>query len=409
MPKTHKNLLTKADIDTARPAEKDYKLSDGGGLFLLVTATGSRLWRVRYFLKDKNGGKRREQTAAIGSYSDITLKQAREKRDVLLLEVNSGNYIKKSGTGELAKIGNNEQVNNTFYEVSKKYLVIKKSKVEDKTYMRIERLLRKYAYPELADKKISEIKKHEIVKLLETIQDEELFENLKKTRAAIAGVFRYACGAGLCENNPAVDFQDTFIVQKTKNRPAQLNEDRLSDILKLIFNFKARTISVSYAMKILTYTCMRPGELIKLEWKNVNFETKQIEYIQGKGQIPHIIPFSTQVFNLFANLKKHKFESNYVFCAATKIDKHISDAIINKNYRKLGIKTKTEHTGHGWRAVFRTKMIEKFKEDREIVELQLGHTVRDVNGTAYNRAQFLDDRRVLMQKWSDYIDYLMTK
>jgi len=122
MPKTHKNLLTKADIDTARPAEKDYKLSDGGGLFLLVTATGSRLWRVRYFLKDKNGGKRREQTAAIGSYSDITLKQAREKRDVLLLEVNSGNYIKKSGTGELAKIGNNEQVNNTFYEVSKKYL-----------------------------------------------------------------------------------------------------------------------------------------------------------------------------------------------------------------------------------------------------------------------------------------------
>jgi integrase len=168
------------------------------------------------------------------------------------------------------------------------------------------------------------------------------------------------------------------------------------------------TAQVAAAIKILPMVFCRPGELRKMKWEDLNFETAEWRYVATKTKINHIVPLTTQVINILKDLfpLTGNEPGGYVFSGGRTSMRPMSDAAINAAYRRLGIDTRTELTGHGWRSIARTILHERLGYQPEVIERQLAHAVKDANGTAYNRTQFLEERCLMMQVWADYLDKL---
>ena len=382
--------------------EKNVKLSDGGGLYLLLDKKGGAYWRFDYIRPIS----KKRATIAIGIYPSCTLSNARAKRSEFreLLAQNIDPSIQKQREDELKQIQEN-----TFKLIADEYR--KTEELEPSTQRRNQFVWDKL-YAAIGGYQIGDITPSQILEVCRLYERQGKTESAKRMRSKASQVFRYAIALGLCQFNVADQISGILKVGKTKHRAAITDEQQLGQLLRNINKNVGRgDIAIDYAVKILPHVFVRPGELRAAKWADIDFENRRWSYTPQKTKnqtaLRHIVPLSNQVLEMFKELYLITGHSEYCFVSMRNSSQTISDSTINKRLKQYGFEN-GETTGHGFRATARTLLDEILKFPIERIEQQLAHQVRDMHGRAYNRTKYLEERTMMMQSWSDYLDQLMT-
>jgi integrase len=370
-------------------------LKDGGGLFLIIETNGSKRWRYRY----QFGGK--AQMLSLGLYPDVSLKQARDKRDEMRAQVVAG--INPSAQRKAEKTTPDGHHTNSFELCAREWFESYKDGVSAPQAERTLRRLEKDIFPWVGKKNIAEIKPPELLAVIKRIKERGVLETAHRAMGNCGQVFRYGVQTGKCERDITYDLRGA-LPQPIRGHMASLTEPK--DVKRLLQSFEAFTGSypVLCALKLSALWFVRPSELRLARWADFDMTEAEWRFVVSKTKTPHIVPLSTQALAILHDLRALTGDGEYVFSINGKSP--ISDGTVNKALRRLGFDTKTEFTAHGFRAMARTMLSERLKMRTEIIEHQLAHKVPDALGTAYNRTKFLDDRRSMMQAWGDYLDEL---
>lgn len=388
--------LTDTTIRNAKPAEKPLKLFDGGGLFLLVAPTGGKLWRLKYRFDGK------EKLLALGAYPDVGLKKARERRDEARSRLADGidpaQYRKAEKAAILARAADSFEV--IAREWFAKYAPTWAESHSSKIIQRLERDI----FPWLGARPISEITAPELLAVLRRIEGRGALDTTLRAKQNCGQIFRYAVATGRADRDPSGDLRGALAPVKRENFAAITNPAQVAELLRAIDAFRG-TFVVKCALQVAPMLFVRPGELRTGEWAAFDLDKAEWRYLVTKTKTEHLVPLPTQAVLILRELFALTGERRYVFPGRDP-RKPMSGAAVNAALRRLGYDTKTEITGHGFRAMARTILHEELRFKPEVIEHQLAHKVPDALGTAYNRTRFLDERRVMMQRWADYLDRL---
>lgn len=389
--------LSDSKIKTTKPREKDYKLSDEKGLYLLVSKNGGKWWRLKYRFNKK------EKLLALGVYPDVTLAKARAGRDaarVLLADgIDPGEHKKAVSRANVEAGGNS-------FEVIAREWFSRRGKKSESADKRLVRLLERDLYPYIGKRPVLDITPPELLQALRRIESRGAIETAHRAKQCAGQVFRYAIATGRAQRDPSADLKGALQVP-TKTHFASITEPKAVGRLMLAIHAYRGTPEVMAALKLSPLLFCRPGELRKMEWTEVNFEEHRIEIPAEKMKIkePHIIPLSDQSMAILEDLHRHTGTRRYVFPNARSAERPMSDNGVRVALRTLGY-TNDQMTPHGFRAMARTILDEILNFRVDWIEHQLAHTVKDANGRAYNRTKHLEPRRGMMQEWANYLDAL---
>ena len=254
---------------------------------------------------------------------------------------------------------------------------------------------------------VSEITVPDLMQVLRPVEEQEYFTKLQKMRTMISHVMTHAIATGRATDNPALHLKGVFKTGEVTHNPAILDESRIKDLVREIDIYSGHFVT-RQALKFLMLMFSRPGEVRHLKWSDIDFDKKVWNYTPNKTknttQIEMVTPLSEQALLILEQMKGYR-QSEFVFPSVISTLKPLSTSTFNQALRRMGFDG-SEQTSHGFRAMARTLLEEKFRYDYRMIEMQLGHKVRDANGRAYNRVQWLDDRREMMQAWADYLDEL---
>lgn len=388
--------LTAAAIKQAKSKEKQYKLYDEKGLFLLIKKTGSKYWRFKY----KFAGK--EKLLAVGVYPDVTLAMARKSRDEARRQLSEG--IDPSQLKQDTKDALKVAANNSFESVAKEWMK-KRGKKSATGDQRMHGIMNNYLFPTIGRSAVSEITPPQLLAALRKIESRGAIHTAGTAKHLAGQVFRYAIASGLAERDPSGDLKGALSSYKPKHFAAITEADEAGRLMHSINSYSGADIT-RFALKLSALLFCRPGELRHLEWGEINWQERQIEIPAHKMKMnePHIIPISSQAFKILEELH-HRKRGDYVHPSRMSAKKPMSENTVRMGMRRMGY-GKEVMTAHGFRAMARTLLEEKLKYPISWIEQQLAHAVRDVHGRAYNRTKHLDERREMMQKWADYLDSL---
>ena len=390
--------LTDTTIRTAKPKEKPYKLSDDRGLFLLVSPAGGKLWRLKYRIDGK------EKLLAIGPYPEISLAQARERREEARKLLTNG--VDPSAHKQATKAATASQRANTFEAVAREWYQVNESSWVPTYSIKILSRLERLVFPYLGNRPIADIAAPEMLETLRRIEATGAVESAHRTRNYCSQIFRYAIATGRAERNPAQELLGTLTPSIPKHRAAITNPKQVSELLRAIDGYQG-TLAVNCALRLAPLVFVRPGELRAAEWAEIDLQAGEWN-IPGErmkmGQ-PHLVPLSTQAVAILTEIKALTGNERFVFPSARTKGRPMSDNAILAAMRRMGI-GKDEMTGHGFRAMARTILDEVLGVRPDFIEHQLAHAVRDPNGRAYNRTAHRAERHAMMQKWADYLDSL---
>lgn len=388
--------LNDTAIRNAKPGEKPIKMFDERGLFLIVTPAGGKWWRLRYNFAGK------EKLLSLGTYPDVGLKDARTKRDearkLLAQEIDPGEHRKAT------KAAKAERSANSFEVICREWLDSRKANVGAPQHTRALARMEKDVFPWLGAKPIVEITGPDVLKVLRRIDERGARYSAHRVRSEISRAFRYAIATGRAERDPCPDLQGAIPPANGKHFAALVTPKEAGELLRAIDGFKG-TFVVQCALRLAPLLFVRPGELRKAEWASIDFDRADWRYLVTKTKTEHLVPLATQVLEILKDLHALTGHGRYVFPGRDP-QKPMSEAAINAALRRMGYDTKTEITGHGFRAMARTILHEELHQKPEVIEHQLAHSVPDVLGTAYNRTKFLKERKAMMQLWADYLDKL---
>ena len=387
-----KQKLNDAIIKNAKPSNKVQKLADGGGLFLYVEPNHSKRWRYRFQFEGK------EQLLSLGIYPDVKLKEARLERDRLKDLINQG--INPSVQRKAEKVTPDGYHPNCFEIVAREWFNEHKASWNKSHGERIIRRLEKDVFPWVGKKNIADITAPELLTVIRRIKDRGVLETAHRALSNCGQVFRYGVQTGKCLRDITYDLRGA-LPQPIRGHMASLTEPK--DVRRLLQSFDDFTGSypVQCALKLSVMWFVRPSELRTARWADFDLEHGEWRFVVSKTKTPHIVPLSAQAIAILNDL--HALTGHYEYVFAINKDTPMSDGTINKALRRLGWNTKTEYTGHGARSMARTILAERLKVQPEIIEHQLAHRVPDSLGTAYNRTKYIDDRKIMMQAWSDLI------
>lgn len=389
--------LTDTAIRNAKPSNKKSKLFDGGGLFLLVTPSGGKWWRLKY----RCGGK--EKLLSLGTYPEVSLKDARERREEARKKIANGvdpSEAKKAAKREAA-IANAS----TFEIVAREWMANRAETVATGQQVKTLARMENDVFPWLGKRPLSEIDAPEILVVLRRIDSRGARYTAHRTRSEISRVFRYGIATGRAKSDPAKDLIGA-IPSPVENHFAAITDPvKVGEMLRGFDGFSG-TFPVQCALRLAPMLFVRPGELRMAEWASIDLEKAEWRYRVTKTGTDHLVPLSRQAISILRELYSLTGSGRYVFPGARTASRPMSDAAINAALRRLGYDTRTEITGHGFRAMARTILHEELHQKPEVIEHQLAHAVPDALGSAYNRTKFLKERRAMMQLWADYLDKL---
>lgn len=387
--------LTVKQIDSSKPKEKDYKLSDGGGLYLLVKTNGGKYWRLKYRIDGK------EKLLAIGIYPTVTLADARRKRDDAKRLLADG--IDPSQQRKEQKQASKIDSVNTFKNIALEWYEGRKDRWSVGYRDDMMDAFEKDVFPYIGNRPIAEIKPMELLEVLSIMEKRGATEKLKKVRQRCGEVWKYAIITGRAEYNPAPDLASAFVPHKREHY-AHLSVSELPEFLSSIDKYMGSQI-VRVALRVLILTGVRPGELRKAEWSEINFDTGvwEIPAEKMKMRRPHIVPLSEQVIDLLKQIHPISGSYQYIFPSRTDYKKHISDMALNTMIRRMGYSGRA--TGHGFRHTMSTILHEQ-GYDTAWIETQLAHVDKNAIRGTYNHAQYIDGRREMLQWYADYMDAL---
>lgn len=389
--------LTDTAVRTARPGEKPIKLFDERGLFLIVTPTGGKWWRLRY----KFGGK--EKLLSLGIYPDVSLKDARQRREdarkLLANDIDPGENRKVQ---KAAKV---ERSANSFEVIAREWFAKHRDTWAKSHADNILARLENDVFPWLGGKAISDITAPEVLKVMRRIDGRGARYTALRAKGNISTVMRYAIATGRAERDPCPDLRGAIPSPTEKHFAAITEPARVGEMLRAFDAFSG-TFVVKSALLLSPMLFVRPGELRMALWAEIDLDKAEWKYRVSKTKTDHLVPLPAQALAILRELHELTGHGRYVFPGARGNDRSMSEAAINAALRRMGYDTKTEITGHGFRAMARTILHEELHQKPEVIEHQLAHKVPDANGTAYNRTKFLKERKVMMQLWANYLDKL---
>lgn len=389
--------LTDVAVRNAKPAAKQQKLFDGGGLFLLVTPAGGKRWVLKYRINGK------EKSLALGTYPDVSLVDARKRRATareLLVQGVDPSESKKADkrAALLAAV-------NSFEAVALAWMEERRPYVEPAQYDKTLARFKNDAFPWLGKRPIAEIDAPTILDVLKRVDSRGARFTAHRLRGEISRVFRYGIKEGLCKSDPARDLLGAIPPAQTTHFASITEPAKVGEMLRAFEAFTG-TFPVLCALKLAPMLFVRPGELRQAEWTEFDLDKGEWRYHVSKTKTEHLVPLAVQAVTILRDLHQLTGAGQYVFPGARDRKRPMSEATVNAALRRLGYDTRTEITGHGFRAMARTILHEELEQKPEVIEHQLAHTVPDNLGGAYNRTKFIKERRAMMQKWADYLDKL---
>ncbi|WP_321944646.1 tyrosine-type recombinase/integrase [Burkholderia cenocepacia] len=389
--------LTDTAIRNAKPADKPVRLFDGGGLYLEVAPSGGKWWRLKY----RFGGK--EKRYSLGVYPEVTLATARKKRDEAREKLAAG--IDPGEAKKAEKRASLLAAAHSFEVVARGWMDERKTTVEPAQHAKTLARMENDVFPWLGKRPIAEIDAPEILVVLKRVDGRGARFTAHRIRSEISRVFRYGIKEGHCKADPARDLVDAIPPAQTTHFASITEPEKVGEMLRAFDGFTG-TFPVLCALKLAPMLFVRPGELRKAEWAQFDLDKGEWRYFVNKTKTDHLVPLAAQAVTILRELHALTGEGVYVFPGARDRNRPMSEAAINAALRRLGYDTRTEITGHGFRAMARTILHEELEEKPEVIEHQLAHTVPDSLGRAYNRTKFIKARRSMMQQWADYLDKL---
>lgn len=397
--------LTEMQVRNAKRKDKAYKLYDGGGLYLHVLPTGSRIWRLKFRQFD---GK--ENLLTFGPYPEITLQDAREKRlearRLMLQGIDPAKYR------DDAKRLTAERLRNTFEKIAREWYANKVPTWSDRTAKNMIVRLEADIFPSIGSRPITELKHREIIDALRKIEERGATEIAKRLKAVCSQIFSYAIQCGLAERNLVADMRDVLKSRRASHFAA-IDADELPTFLASLERNEARMFEPTrIAMRLMLLVFVRTSELIETPWSEIDLDKgewiipwqrmKRGKLTVNPDTTNHHVCLSLQAFTLLRELHAITGGSKYLFPNQRDPKKPISNNTLLVVLERMGYKGRM--TGHGFRALAMSTIKERLGYRHEVVDRQLAHAPRDKVASAYDRAQFLAERRKMMQDWADYID-----
>ncbi|EFC57899.1 integrase arm-type DNA-binding domain-containing protein [Klebsiella michiganensis] len=399
--------LTDIKVRTTKPSDKPFKLTDGQGMHLLINPNGSKYWRLQY----RFGGK--QKVLALGVYPMVSLGEARRKRDEAKKLVSDG--IDPSEKKKADKIEQSEAL--TFEAVARDWHTACKRKWSDSHSERVLKSLEDNLFSSIGQRKIAELKTKDLLVPVKTVAASGRLEVAARLQQRTTAIMRYAVQNGLIDYNPAQEMSGAIAVAKRTHRPA-LPFDRFSELLERIESFKGRKLT-KLAVKLTLLIFIRSSELRFARWSEIDFvnamwtipgEREPLPGVKhshrgSKMKTPHLVPLSRQALELLKAIREISGECDLVFIGDHDFRKPMSENTVNKALRSMGYDTTVEVCGHGFRAMACSALIESGKWSRDAVERQMSHQERNSVRAAYiHKAEHLDERRLMLQWWADYLD-----
>lgn len=390
-------MLTVIAISKAKPAERDYKVTDEKGLHLLVRSNGSKLWQVRY----RHGGK--QKTASLGQYPEVSLQEARDKRDALRRTVAAGVDPIQAKREEMA--AKQARSLHTFEAVACEWWAAWKAARSDNHVQYVMRRLEQNVFPVLGARPIDEIQAPELVAMAKAVAARGALDIAKRCLQMCSQVFRYAIAHGQATRNPATDIRPSDILpSRSKVNYARIDTRELPNLLRKIEAYQG-TPTTRLAMKLMALTFVRTGELIGARWGEFDMDAARwdIPADRMKMKTPHVVPLSTQAVEVLQVLKTITGHRDLLFPGERDHGKPMSNNTILGALDRMGYGKRM--TGHGFRGLASTILHEQ-GFDHAHIELQLAHTERNAVSAAYNHALYLTQRAKMLQAWGDYLEGL---
>lgn len=389
--------LTELAIKNLKPKEKPYRISDSGNLSLEVATSGSKLWRWRYYFLGKN------QIISLGEYPAISLAAARKLRDEARELVKSGKHPARERKARKLQQAYEGAI--TFEKIAREWHRSKSISLNAKYSKQTLSRMEQYIFPAIGALPIKEITIPDVVRAIDRISDKGVIDIAKRMKQTVAQVFRYATKRGLCEHNPASDLKDILPTVEVKHHSC-ISVSELPKLLNAIATNHDNGL-ISYAIQLIALTVLRTKELIGGKWSEINWDTKEwlIPKERMKMKRPHTVPLSKQAIRILKALFVQTGNKEFIFYSSTSKSKHLSNGAILMALRRMGFRNRM--TGHGFRTLASTILNEKGYAP-DIIEKQLAHEDQDKVRSAYNRAEYMNERMKMMQDYADILN-AMTK
>jgi len=390
--------LTDPAIRNAKPGEKPIKLADEKGLYLLIVPAGGKWWRLDY----RFAGKRK--TLSMGTYPEVSLKEARDKRDDARKQLAQG--IDPGETRKAMKAAQSAEAD-TFEVVAREWHTKFSPTWTPEHGERIIRRFERDIFPWMGKRPIREITAPELLAALRRIESRGALDTAHRAHQNCGQVFRYAVATGRADRDPSGDLRGALPPVRDKHHASITDPKGIGELLRAIDDYRGSFVT-QCAMRLAPLVFVRPGELRSAEWSEFDFDKAEwrIPGEKMKMRDPHIVPLSTQAAAILLELQPLTGRGRYVFPSARTPngDRCMSENAVLAALRRLGY-TKDEMTGHGFRSMASTLLNEQGWH-RDAIERQLAHTERNAVRAAYNYAEHLPERRKMMQAWADYLDGL---
>jgi integrase len=392
------SILFATTVTNAKPQARDYKLSDGGGLYLLVRPNGAKLWRLNYRYLEKG------RTLAFGAWPAVGLADARARRDEARRLLAAG--IDPSHQQKVDAARARVEENDTFKTVAKEWTAKNEREgMAEITLSKIRWLLDK-AYPKIGNRPIAKITTQEILVVLRSVEATGRYESARRMRSVLGRVFRYAIATTRAERDPTGDLRGALTVPKAKHLAAITTADGAGGLMRAIEGYSGHAITL-FGLRLSAHLFVRPGELRHAEWSEFDFDKSvwSIPAEKMKMRRPHRVPLSTQVLDLFEQLWELTGTGKYCFPSFRSDARPMSENTVNAALRALGF-SQEQMTAHGFRAMAATLLNETGRFHPDAIERQLAHMETNGVRRAYTRGEYWDERVTMMQFWSDELDRL---
>ncbi|MFW5401782.1 integrase arm-type DNA-binding domain-containing protein [Yersinia sp. 1252 StPb PI] len=399
--------LTDTKVRSAKPEAKEYSLVDGDGMFLLIHPNGSKYWRFRF----RFGGK--QHLMAFGVYPETSLADARHKREAARKLVAAGidpREQKRAVKEELAK-----EVF-TFEVVAREWHATNKKWSKDHS-SRVLKTLEDFLFPSIGKCNITELKTRDLLAPIKVVEKSGRLEVASRLQQRTTAIMRYAVQSGLTDYNPAQEMAGAVATAKRQHRPA-LELSRTPELLHRIDTYTGRPLT-RLAIEITLLTFIRSSELRFARWSEIDFETAMWtipadrEPLEGvkhshrgsKMRMPHLVPLSRQALAVLEKIKRLNGNRDLIFVGDHDPRKPMSENTVNNALRVMGYDTKVEVCGHGFRTMACSSLIESGMWSKDAVERQMSHQERNsVRASYIHKAEHLDERRLMLQWWADFLD-----
>jgi integrase len=391
--------LTDTAVRKAKPKEKPSRLADEKGLYLEIMPNGSRYWRMKYRFAGK------EKRLAMGVYPDISLAEARDRRDQARKLLANG--VDPGTAKQESKRAAKAATENSFEAVAREWFTKHSPRWVESHSEKIIRRFERDVFPWIGNRPIAHITAPELLTVLRRIEDRGAIDTAHRAHQNCGQVFRYAVATGRAERDPSSDLRGALPPASKRHHAAITDHKAIGALLRAIDGYQGSFVT-KCALRLAPRVFVRPGELRKAEWSEINLDTAEwrIPAEKMKMRAAHVVPLSAQAVTILHELHALTGDGKYIFPGVRTRSRPMSENTVNAALRRLGYST-DEMTGHGFRSMASTLLNEQ-GWNRDAIERQLAHAERDNVRAAYNYAEHLPERRKMMQHWSDYLDGLAT-